>query len=236
MEVQNQLSDRYKYENLKNVVEQAISYVDIARRLNINISGSSLATIKKYIAEYKIDTSHFTHKGKIKTSKFDLTDILVEKSQYSRACLKRRLLETGLKKEECEICGQKNEWNGKHLIMILDHVNGINNDNRLENLRMVCPNCNYQLDTTSGRNNKKPRKICPCGKENPSPKHIYCSISCRVRSPKYKEPRPDRRKVERPSYEELCNDLETMSVLAVGRKYGVSDNSIRKWIKYYEKF
>jgi len=55
-------------------------------------------------------------------------------------------------KYECSICGQEPFWNGKELTLILDHINGVHTDDRLENLRWVCPNCNYQLDTTNGKN------------------------------------------------------------------------------------
>ena len=53
---------------------------------------------------------------------------------------------------KCSICGQEPEWQGKPLTLILDHINGINNDHSLENLRWVCPNCNQQLDTTGSKN------------------------------------------------------------------------------------
>ena len=53
----------------------------------------------------------------------------------------------GLKNKKCELCGQNEEWKGKHMSLILDHINGINDDNKLENLRIVCPNCNATLET-----------------------------------------------------------------------------------------
>jgi len=57
------------------------------------------------------------------------------------------LYQEKLKNKVCELCGQDENWNGKKMSLILDHINGINNDNRLENLRIVCPNCNATLDT-----------------------------------------------------------------------------------------
>jgi hypothetical protein len=79
--------------------------------------------------------------------KINLCDILIENSSYSRASLKDRLYKEGLKKRECELCGQGEEWVGKKMSLILDHINGVNNDNRIENIRIVCPNCNATLDT-----------------------------------------------------------------------------------------
>ena len=66
--------------------------------------------------------------------------------------LKNRLYKEGIKKRECELCGQDEIWKGKKISLILVHKNGIFNDNRLKNLRIVCPNCNATLETHCGRN------------------------------------------------------------------------------------
>jgi hypothetical protein len=123
--------------------------------------------------------------------------------------------------------------------LILDHINGVSNDNRIENLRMVCANCAATLDTHCGRNLPRER-ICPgCG-EPFVPRHIrhrHCSEKCWgvVASAAGRGvPRPARRKVQRPSYDRLMADVASMSFVAVGRKYGVSDNAVRKWIRWYE--
>ena len=121
--------------------------------------------------------------------------------------------------------------------LILDHVNGVPTDNRIENLRIVYPNCAATLDTHCGRKNKidrEPRSCLRCGKDF-IPKyrsHRYCSRRCGVHSKGSRASKPDTRKVPRPSYEQLTADLETMSFVAVGRKYGVSDNAIRKWLRW----
>jgi hypothetical protein len=78
---------------------------------------------------------------KIRKPKRPLEEILVDNSTYSRSNLKMRLYEEGLKEPRCELCGQGENWRGKYMGMILDHINGVRNDNRLENLQIVCPNC-----------------------------------------------------------------------------------------------
>jgi hypothetical protein len=113
-------------------------------------------------------------------------------------------------------------------------------DNRLENLRILCPNCNATRDSHCGRKNRlpvEPRPCLHCG-EPFLPKrarHRYCGPACGQRAPSRPGPRPDSRRVERPPYEQLLAELEATSWLAVGRRYGVSDNAVRKWIRQYER-
>lgn len=123
--------------------------------------------------------------------------------------------------------------------LILDHVNGVHNDNRLENLRIVCPNCAATLDTHCGRSLPRER-TCPGCKLPFTPRNIqhrYCSAKCwgTVASSRYKGiPHRESRKVDRPSYEQLMSEVESMSFVAIGRRHGVSDNAVRKWIRWYE--
>jgi len=87
-----------------------------------------------------------------------------ENSQFPRNCLKKRILSKKLLLNECANCRISNSWENKPLILVLDHINGISNDNRLENLRFLCPNCNSQTETFSGRNKKY--KISQSNMEN----------------------------------------------------------------------
>ena len=79
-------------------------------------------------------------------------EVFVENSDYARHNLKARILKQNLIEHRCACCGIGPEWNGKPMPLILDHINGVHNDNRLENLRFVCSNCDSQLDTYKARN------------------------------------------------------------------------------------
>ena len=88
-------------------------------------------------------------------NKFPLEDVLVENSKYPRHCLKKRVIDNNLINYVCGCCGIEPVWQGKPMPLILDHINGINNDNRIENLRFVCSNCDTQLPTYKSRNKKQ---------------------------------------------------------------------------------
>ena len=82
-------------------------------------------------------------------------EVFCEGSSYARHRLKNRIYKQKLlDTTKCDICDISNIWNGKEMTLILDHINGVNNDNRIENLRLVCSNCDSQLPTYKSRNRK----------------------------------------------------------------------------------
>jgi HNH endonuclease len=204
-------------------------------------SGGSHFILRKYAAIWGISTEHFDPYARARTRpNTPLAEILVTGSTFSRGHLKRRLLREGLKQPICELCGQGVLWRGRRMSLVLDHINGVRDDHRLENLRMLCPNCNATLDTHCGRN--KPREMPPraclrCGSEfvPNTEAQRYCSHACGAGGDRTRGPRPDLRRVDRPPYDKLMAELAASSYLAVGRRYGVSDNAIRKWVRAYER-
>lgn len=230
-------------EQLTQAVASSTHITDVLRKLNLCNSGNR-ANIKKYIEKFGIDTSHFetgTERqnrlnnalGKRRAASLD--EILIKGSYYNRFHLKIRLFNAGLKKRVCELCGQNEMWQGKKISLILDHVNGDRTDNRIENLRIVCPNCGAALPTHAGRNIKRHKTIksCPiCGKEARSSNHTYCSPECAKKAGS--KPRFEKRKVVRPPMEVLLRETKELGFVATGKKYGVTDNSVRKWVKRYK--
>lgn len=217
-----------KKKKLEKIVKESFNITQVCEKIYSNRYYGNRQTIKKYITEYDIDVSHFTYRakqnGRTKTFvKRELCDILLKNSTYTDSTLlKNRLYKEGLKIKKCELCGQEEEWHGKKIVHILDHINGVNNDNRIENLRIVCPNCNSTLKTQGGKNIKAYKLKKPLTKQEKTEIRKEAAIK--------------QRKVERPSYDELKHEVNKHGFSATGRKYGVSDNAIRKWIKFYEKY
>lgn len=233
---------RYSESAARDAIATSTNWSQALRKLGLRAAGGNHAVLKRWARAWQISTDHFApyaHVGRhFHRECIPLEQVLVEGSTYSRGSLKRQLYESGLKSPTCELCGQGEAWRGRRMSLILDHINGVHDDNRLDNLRIVCPNCAATLTTHCSRN-LAPR-ICPtCGGEfrRKSARQRFCSQRCWQESDECKalKARAHRRKVERPSYEQLLVDLGELSWVAVGAKYGVSDNAVRKWMRRYER-
>lgn len=225
---------RYTKEELEAIVENNDTITDVLKHFNLTASGGNCQTFKKWCYKWGIDYSHFLSNSEIAKrnwtnkifQKRELNDILVQNSTYNnRTSLKRRLYAEGLKQPICEICSQNEIWNGKRMSLILDHINGANSDNRLENLRIVCPNCNATLPTHGGKNiSKKSTNL----DEESTPMIIFNEN----KNPNWRKlPRPKKEKIEWPDINSLIKMVKNHSYSEVGRILGLSDNAVRKRIK-----
>jgi hypothetical protein len=234
---------RYSEAEARSAIAASTSFSAALRKLGLRAAGGNWRTLRKYAAVWSIPTDHFdpnaARKHGVPQVRRPLSSILVEGSSFSRWHLKNRLFEEGIKERRCELCGQDELWRGRRMALILDHINGIADDHRLENLQIVCPNCAATLDTHCGKLNRRihePRDCPQCAKTF-QPKHRTQRYCCRACGHRYIRglPAPERRKVARPPYTHLVREVNALGYLATGRRYGVSDNAIRKWLRQYER-
>jgi len=150
---------RHTDEDLINAVRSSFSVAQVLKLLHLSPTGANYKAMHAHFSRLGLDTSHFTGQGHLKgkqhswTRSRPLTDILVEKSTYAvTSHLKARLLKEGFLTNCCAECNSLPLWRGKPLVLILDHKNGNRSDNRIENLRLLCPNCNSQQPTFAGKN------------------------------------------------------------------------------------
>lgn len=146
------LIDTFSDVDFKEIVLSSSSMREVALKLGYtSYSGSNGQRIRKRIDELSISTDHFSL-GNRRPIKRNKDNIFIENSTADQTTLRKYYKEGEYTEYVCAICGQKPEWNNKPMTLILDHINGKNKDDRLENLRWVCPNCNSQLPTTGSRN------------------------------------------------------------------------------------
>lgn len=240
-------NQKYTKELLEPLCKESTSVAQVLRKLGVCESGGIHSHISRTIKEYGINTSHFlgkgSNRGKPSNNKKHWKEVLIKRESGKRESafrLRRSLIESG-REYLCEECGLGPNWNNKELRLQVDHINRDWLNDTLENLRFLCPNCHTQAPGHNGSKGltkvtgikyvkygdyKKPKK----------PRKPREEKEKKVIDPLWRHrAKPERRKVERPEYEVLLKDIRELGYLATGRKYGVSDNAIRKWIKFYEK-
>lgn len=215
-------------DELQNLLDSSNSYREILEYFNMSVSCGNYKTLNLVISDYKLDTSIIDENRKNKASlnsketnntRKTNDEIFVENSTYtSREEMKKRMISMG-KIYKCSECGVGDLYNGKSIVLQLDHINGINNDNRLKNLRFLCPNCHSQTETFAGKRHRTTNH-CVCGNiiSNASK---FCHLC-----------RPDRpTKIGWPSVEDMTIMVWEKPITHLSKDLGVSDVAINKFCK-----
>lgn len=216
-------------DEFRALVAQSTTITQVLAHFGLPNRGQNYRTFLKRVAEEHIDTSHFLGRSVLTKGKRTLAEVLTEGIVVQSWGLKRRLLTAGLLREQCQECGIGAEWNNKRLFLHFNHINGKHTDNRLENLRLLCPNCHSQTENYSGhksyegRQNSRQKIACPsCGVLKPmNGSDRVCQRCASIL----------RRKAERPTDDHLRQQVAEFGYTETGRLHGVSDNTIRKWLR-----
>lgn len=151
---------KWNVEDLRHAVKTSTSRRQVLQKLGLVEAGGNYEQIKRYIENYNIRTDHFLGKGSNlgktipRSPVYTLEQILTEHSTFQSHKLKHRLFKEGVKKPKCEICGWSKKSIDGRIPVELDHINGNHYDSRIENLRILCPNCHSLQSTHRGKNKK----------------------------------------------------------------------------------
>lgn len=220
---------KYNYtpHNIVEIVNDSTSYSEVLSKLDIPRRGGNIETIKKALDKANIDYSHFTGRAK----KYNLrhkhiSEYLTPNSKIESYKLKIRLFNEGIKQNKCDKCGIT-EWQGEHIDIQLHHIDGVNTNNVLENLQMLCPNCHAITDNHKGKANAVTQNYCiDCGREI-SRQASRCTVCASKIRGSFTNKRP-------PKEELLSKFYDLGSFVKVGKYYKVSDTAVRKWCKFYD--
>lgn len=236
-------------EEIEDLIKQFPSINQILKHKINSISSHYSKLFRIRCEELNLDINEWIKTSASKGIKKDKCSIKEKNNQeifkvnsdyHCSSHLKKRILRDNLLENKCSECGQLPEWNGKPLTLQLDHINGINDDHRLENLRLLCPNCHTQTENFAGKNMSRKAKENFCVKCNTKISRDstwchFCSVEEKTKSRKNTMFNLKNNIVIYPPYDEMAEMVSSYGFAAAGRKIGVSASSVKKRLLRYAK-
>jgi Zn finger protein HypA/HybF involved in hydrogenase expression len=151
---------KWTNQDLLDAVNSSENITEVMKKLRINHSSNNANTIKKYIENLNLSLTHWKNELKTTRAEFETPNekVFCENSTFTKSHLREKIIKYNLIEYKCSICNMLPVWNDQILTLQVDHVNGINNDHRLVNLRFLCPNCHSQTNNYAGANTVNRKK------------------------------------------------------------------------------
>ena len=153
---------KYTKEWLTELCKDSYSYAEVLKKAGRKQGGGTQATLKKKIKEFNIDISHFTGQewydspnqknNVISREGYSLEEVFIQNSPVTQKVLRGYIERHNVLEYKCQTCGCDGNWQNGIISLEVDHINGDNKDNRVKNLRYLCPNCHALTDTYRGKN------------------------------------------------------------------------------------
>lgn len=206
---------------LEKAIKRSKSKKEVLEELGLRSAGGNYKALKESAEKFNLILPDGSKITKEHRTIIPNEEVFVKNSKYAnRNLIKKRLYKLGVL-EICVECGVGPKWNGKKLTLQLEHINGIYNDNRLENLTILCPNCHSQTATYAGGSLKKKKiqkRACKCGNEIKTKNAKTCS-NCASSQFSY------------PPVQVVRTMVNDNSYSYASKKLGVSNTAIKKFLE-----